>query len=469
MRPFCLLLAFASTIHAASDWPQFRGPSGQSTAANETLPAELDTARNLLWQTILPGGASSPVIAKGRAFLTGFADGKLVTLGVNLTDGAVAWRHETTPEQLEAYMQKLGSPAASTCATDGERVVSYFGSFGLTCFDLEGKVLWEVKLPVAQSKDGFGSGTSPIIHDGLVYLLRDEVGPGNGLYAFDAKTGAQVWKRSREEFRVSFGSPVVWDGALVALGDTRAKGYDLKTGEERWLVRGLSAYPCTTPTPGSDGNLYIATWSPGGSADEPMPTFDGLLKMMDKDGDGRISREEMASTPFKDFFDVNDKNKDGYWERSEWEGNINWMKRGKNAVLAVKPGGHGDITETHVLWNSEKGAPYVASPLYYDGKLFMVKDGGFATLYDAATGKLLYEKQRLGVPGDYYVSPTFVNDRIYLASTSGTLLVLDAKATDKPTVLSKLDLGEYLAASPAFVDGRIYIRTKEKFFAFGTK
>ncbi len=469
MRLACLLLILASTAQAGSDWPQFRGPDGLSTATNEKPPAELDTAKNLLWTAALPGGSSSPVIVGGRAFLTGFAEGKLVTLGVNLADGTIAWRHETTPEKLEAYMEKLGSPAASTCATDGERVVSYFGSHGLTCFDVDGKVLWEAPLPVAQSKDGFGTGTSPIIHDGLVYLARDEDGPGNGLYAFDVKTGALVWKQSRKEFRVSFGSPVVWDGALVVLGDTRAKGYDLKTGEERWLVRGLSAYPCTTPTPGADGNLYIATWSPGGSADEPMPTFDALLKMMDKDGDGRISRAEMANTPFKDFFDVMDKNKDGYWDRWEWEGNLNWMKQGKNAVLALKPGGHGDITETHVLWNSEKGAPYVASPLYYDGKLFLIKDGGFATLYDAATGKILYEKQRLGVPGDYYVSPTFVDNRIYLATTTGTLVVLDARATDKPTVLAKLDLGEYLAASPAFVGGRIYIRTKGRLFAFGSK
>lgn len=469
MRYLWLLAVLATTLQAADSWPQFRGPSGQSTSTEKQIPAELDTARNLLWQTGLPGGASSPVIVNGRAFLTGFAEGKLVTLGVNLADGTVAWRHDSTPERIEAYMEKLGSPAASTCATDGERVVSYFGSYGLSCFDVDGKTLWEAKLPVAQSKDGFGTGTSPIIHDGLVYLVRDEVGPGSGLYAFDVKTGAQVWKRSRDEFRVSFGTPVVWDGALVTLADTRAKAYDLKTGEERWLIRGLSAYPCTTPTVGADGNLYIATWSPGGSADEQMPSFDDLLKMMDKDGDGRISRAEMAPTPFKDFFDVNDKNKDGFWDRAEWEGNVNWMKRGKNAVLAVKPGGHGDITETHVLWNNEKGAPYVASPLYYDGKLFLVKDGGFATLYDAATGKILYEKQRLGVPGDYYVSPTFVDNRIYLAATSGVLLVLDARAIDKPRVLTKIDLGEYLAATPAFADGKMYVRTKEKLFAFGTK
>jgi outer membrane protein assembly factor BamB len=459
----------ASTALADSDWPQFRGPSGISSAANEAPPAELDTAHNLLWSTALPGGASSPVIASGRVFLTGFSEGKLVTLAVNLADGTLAWRHETTPEKLEPYIEKLGSPAASTCATDGERVVSYFGSYGLSCFDLGGKLLWEAKLPVAQSKDGFGTGTSPIIHDGVIYLARDEDGPGNGLYAFDVKTGAPVWKQSRKEFRVSFGTPVIWDGCLVVLGDTRAKGYDLKTGEERWLVRNLSAYPCTSPTPGADGNLYIATWSPGGSASEPMPTFDDLLKMMDKDGDGRISRAEMANTSFKDFFDVNDKNHDGYWDRWEWDGNVNWMKQGKNAVLALKPGGHGDITDTHVVWKNEKGAPYVASPLYYDGKLFLVKDGGFATLYEAATGKILYEKQRLGVAGDFYMSPTLAGDRIYLASSAGTLLALDARATDKPVVLNKIDLGEYLVASPAFVGGKIYIRTKEKLFAFGTK
>jgi len=456
MRHPCLLIALVTVTaaHADPDWPQFRGPSGISSATNEAPPANLDTAKNLLWSAPLPGGASSPVIAHGRAFLTGFADGKLVTLGINLADGTLAWRHEITPEKLEAYLEKLGSPAASTCATDGEHVISYFGSYGLACFDLDGKLLWEVKMPVAQSKDGF---------------VRDEDGPGNGLYAFDAKTGASVWRQSRKEFRVSYGSPVIWDGCLVVLGDTRAKGYDLKTGEERWLLRGLSAYPCTTPTPGADGNLYIATWSPGGSADEPMPTFDALLKMMDKDGDGRISRAEMANTPFKDFFDVMDKNKDGYWEREEWEGNLQWMKQGKNAVLALRPGGHGDITDTHVVWRNDKGAPYVASPLYFDGKLFLVKDGGFATLYDATTGKLLYEKERLSVPGDYYMSPTYADHRIYVASTKGTVLVLDAAATDKPVVLGTFDLGEFLAASPAFVNGKVYIRTKEKLFAFGTK
>ena len=395
------ILALVLSAHAETIWPQFRGPSGSSTATGALPPAELDATSNLLWRSPVPSGASSPVIVGDRIFLTGFSEGKLSTFALKRGDGSLVWRHDLTPEKLEPYMEKLGSPAASTCATDGERVVSYFGSYGLQAFDLGGKPLWEVKLPVTQTKDGFGTGTSPIIHDGVVYLVRDEDGPGNGLYAFDAKTGASLWKQSRKEFRVSFGTPVVWDGSLVILGDTRAKGYDLKTGEERWIVRGLSAYPCTTPTPGTDGNLYIATWSPGGSADEPMPSFESLLKMMDKDGDGKISREEMAPTPFKDFFDINDKNHDGFWERAEWEGNIEWMKRGKNIVLAIKPGGRGDITGTHVLWSNEKGAPYVASPLFYRGHLFVIKDGGIASCFDAKSGKPMFQQKRLDAGGDY--------------------------------------------------------------------
>lgn len=470
LRTTVILAALILSARAESLWPQFRGLAGSATAVGDQLPAVLDSTSNLLWRSPIPAGASSPVIVGDRVFLTGFDGEKLATFALKRSDGSLVWRHDLKPERIEPFMEKLGSPAASTCATDGERVVSYFGSHGLQAFDLDGKPLWEVKLPIPQMKDGFGSGTSPIIHDGVVYLARDEDGPGNGLYAFDVKTGAQLWKQSRKEFRVSFGTPVVWDGALVILGDTRAKGYDLKTGEERWIVRGLSAYPCTTPTTGTDGNLYIATWSPGATGDEtPMPEFDGLLKMMDKDGDSKISRAEMAPTPFKDFFDVNDKNKDGFWERDEWQGNIDWMKRGKNIVLGIKPGGRGDITESNVLWSNEKGAPYVASPLYYDGKLFIVKDGGLATLYEAATGKVLYTKERLGVPGDYYVSPTLAGDRMFVGNTSGILLILDAKATDKPIVLGKLDLGEYLAASPAIVDGKLYVRTKEHLIALGAR
>ncbi len=439
-----------------------------SLAEKEQPPQNLDKEKNLLWKAELPAGSSSPVVAGNLVFVTGFTDGKLVTLALHRNDGSLAWKHAFTPVEVEAYFEKLGSPAASSCVTDGKHVISYFGSHGLIGFDLDGKVMWENKMPIIQTKDGFGTGTSPILHNGLVYLLRDEDGVANGLYAFDAATGKEVWKQSRKDFRVSFGSPMVWENNVVVLGDTRVKAYDLKTGEERWVVRGLAAYPCTTPTAGSDGNLYVATWSPGTAAD-PMPSFDGLLKGLDKDGDGRISFAETEGSGLRDFFKIQDKNKNGYIEREEWEGGLEWMKKGKNIVLAIKPGGSGDITETHVLWSNEKGAPYVASPLFVDGKLFIVKDGGLATMYEAASGKLLYEKQRLGVPGDYYASPTLAGGRIYCGASNGTILELDPMATDAPKVLSKLELGEFLAASPAFIENKVYVRTKEHLWAFGAQ
>jgi outer membrane protein assembly factor BamB len=200
-----------------------------------------------------------------------------------------------------------------------------------------------------------------------------------------------------------------------------------------------------------------------------MPAFDGLLKGLDKDGDGKISFAETEGSALRDFFKIQDKNKNGYIEREEWEGGLEWMKKGKNVVLAIRPGGSGDITETHVIWSNEKGAPYVASPLFVDGKLFIVKDGGLATLYEATSGKVLYDKQRLGTPGDYYASPTLAGGRIYCGAVSGTILELDPAATDAPKVLHKMELEEFLAASPAFVENKVYFRTKEHLWAFGNR
>ena len=357
LRTTFILAALILSARAESVWPQFRGPSGASTAVGAAPPRELDGTRHLLWRSPVPSGSSSPVIVGDRIFLTGFSDGKLATFALKRSDGSVAWRHDLAPEKIEPFMEKLGSPAASTCATDGERVVSYFGSHGLQAFDLDGKALWEVKLPVTQTKDGFGTGTSPIIHNGVVYLVRDEDGPGNGLYAFDAKTGAQLWKQSRKEFRVSFGTPVVWDGSLVILGDTRAKGYDLKTGEERWIVRGLSAYPCTTPTTGTDGNLYIATWSPGGSADEAMPEYDVFLKMMDKDGDGRISRAETTGTPLQDFFDVQDKDKSGYMAPRGHLARSPARRDGRRPGAPCRPGSSSRLRHSRPPRRARSGSP----------------------------------------------------------------------------------------------------------------
>jgi len=295
-----LLLAASAASSAQTTspmWPQFRGPRFDNNFPGQRPPAEFGPERGVAWKRAIPSGQGSLCIVNDRIFLTAF-DGKdtLETLAVGRRDGAIVWRRGVKPERLEDYLAKLGTPASSTCASDGKRVITYFGSFGLLCHDVDGQELWRVPMPLPQTKDGFGSGTSPIVHDGVIYLLRDEDGPGQGLYAFDVKTGKQLWKRKRDGFRVSFGSPVIWDGSVVVIGDLRVKGYDPKTGIDRWVVRGLAAYPCTTPAPGSDGNLYVATWSNGSSNERNMPEWKVFLASMDKDKDGKLSNADADGT-----------------------------------------------------------------------------------------------------------------------------------------------------------------------------
>ena len=466
-----LLLAASAASGAQTTspmWPQFRGPRFDNNFPGQQPPAEFGPERGVAWKREIPSGQGSLCIVNDRIFLTAF-DGKdtLETLAVGRRDGAIVWRRGVKPERLEDYLVKLGTPASSTCASDGKRVITYFGSFGLLCHDVDGQELWRVPMPLPQTKDGFGSGTSPIVHDGVIYLLRDEDGPGQGLYAFDVKTGKQLWKRKRDGFRVSFGSPVIWDGSVVVIGDLRVKGYDPKTGTDRWVVRGLAAYPCTTPGPGSDGNLYVATWSNGSSNERNMPEWKVFLASMDKDKDGKLSNADADGTWLADFFSTFDQNKSGFIEPEEWQSSVDFMARGKNVVLAIKPGGRGDITETHVLWSNEKGAPYVASPLFHDGRLYLVKNGGLLTVYEGATGKLLVDKERLGVPGDYYASPIAVGEKIFIASQSGVIVSL--KPGDKPEVLTKANLGESISATPAVVENTFYVRTANHLWAFGEK
>ena len=287
------------------------------------------------------------------------------------------------------------------------------------------------------------------------------------MYAFDVATGKPLWRKDREGFRVSYGTPVVWDGALAVIGDLRVKGYDLKTGEDRWVVRGIAAYPCTSPAVGDDGNLYIATWSNGSSNELNMPSFDQFLGQLDTDKDGKLSRAEVSVSGFRDFFDIQDKDRTGFIERAEWDDGLKFMARGKNVVLAIKPGGRGDVTETHVVWSAEKGAPYVSSPLFYEGRLYLAKDGGLLTAYQAATGKLLFDKQRLGAEGEIYSSPVGAGGHIYLATLRGKVVVM--KSGDTLKIAATNDLGSPIAATPAVAESKLYIRSEKHLWAFGAK
>jgi outer membrane protein assembly factor BamB len=454
-------------------WPQFRGPGGSGVADGQKPPVEFGLNKNVKWKVAVPSGLSSPIVAGDKIVLTAFDDGKLYTIAYNRADGKEAWRAAAPVKKLEAYHKTEGSPAASTPATDGERIVAYFGSCGLVCYDLAGKELWKYELPTAATTGGFGSGTSPILVDGTVILVRDEMKDPR-ILTLDAATGKLRWEKKRQS-RTSYSTPVVWDTPagkqVVAPGHASLIGYDLKTGAQKWSVADVPSGPCASPVT-AKGTLFFAAWSPGNSSDPAhrMPTFDAFLKMADKNGDGVITREEAANTPLKDFFDNIDMNKDGKITREEWEGIRRIMSMGKNMAFALKPGGSGDVTKTHLLWKKKKGLPYIATALVYRGQYVMVRDGGLVTAYDARTGKEVYLQQRVAASGRYYASPVAANGHIYLTSLDGGSVTVLKAGTDKPEVVAKNpELGERVAATPAIVDDTLYIRTAKHLYAFAEK
>ena len=369
-------------------WPQFRGPNGSGVADDQKPPVEFGPQKNLKWKVPAPSGFSSPIVVGDKLVLTAFDGGKLYTIAYNRADGKEAWRTEAPAKKIEPYHKTEGSPAASTPATDGTRIVSYFGSCGLFCYDLAGNELWKYELPTAATVADFGTGVSPILVDGIVVLVRDETKDPKVL-AIDAATGSRLWEKKRQSIS-SFATPVVWDTPdgkqVVAAGYGRMIGYDLKTGDEKWSVAGMPSACCASPVV-ADGRLFFAGWSPGDAEDKDfkMPTFDDILKQAGEEKLGYLTKDGSEKTFLKGFFDNNDTNKDGKITREEWDAQQKFMSASKNSAFALKPGGTGDVTKSHVLWKKTKGLPYVPSAIVYRGQYVMVKDGGLLTAYDEKT------------------------------------------------------------------------------------
>jgi outer membrane protein assembly factor BamB len=245
-------------------------------------------------------------------------------------------------------------------------------------------------------------------------------------------------------------------------------GYDLRTGAEKWFVEGMPSAACASPVT-FNGELYYAAWSPGAADDKDfkMPTFEQVLgEAGDADGDGALSKAESQNSQLKDFFDNNDTDRDGKITREEWDASLAFMAAAKNSAFALKPGGAGDVTATHIRWQKTRGLPYVSSAIAYAGQYVMVKDGGIVTAYDAKTGEELYQKRSVA-SGSYYASPIAANGHIYFTSLAdGTVTVLKAGA-DKPVVVAKNPpLGERVAATPAIADDTLYVRTAGHLYAF---
>lgn len=461
----CLALTPVLTLSAAAgdDWPQFRGSDHTGVADDQKPPVKFGLKENLAWKVAVPPGASSAIVVGDKIVLTAFEDGKLITVCYSSTDGKELWRADSKAKKLEPFHPTEGSPAASTPASDGKHIVVYFGSCGLICYDLEGKEQWRFDLPTAHTNFEFGTGTSPIIADGVVYLARD-LSKDSAVYAIDLATGSQKWKTDRKQM-TAFSTPIIWnDGTkkfLIVAGSVSLTGYDAQTGKEEWMVDKLPVASCTTPVVHKDMLVYAA-WSPGG-ADFKFPTFDELLKAAGDEKLGYLSKAGAQKTPFGNFFDNNDPNKDGKITREEWDENMKVMAKGTNRAVAIKPGGKGEVA-----WAYTKNLPYVPSPLVYRDRVYFVKDGPLMTCLDLKTGKPVYEGERVKAGARFYASPVAANGHIYLSALDGTIAVVQA-GEDEPNLVYSVKLPEPIRATPAISKNTLFVRSDKFLYAFSEK
>lgn len=460
--------ALATGVVAAATpaWPAFRGPQGDGVAPAAHPPVAFGPHSNVVWSVPAPAGHSSPIVWDRRLFLTADDHGRLVTLCLDRRDGHTLWER-SAPAGRPEPVHRTGSPAAPTPATDGHVVVSLFGSYGLVCHDLAGHERWKTPLPTPAMYDRLGSGTSPVIADGLVLLVRDHEA-GSELLALRLKDGGVAWRAPRGPFRTSWSTPVVWrhgkDSEVVVAGSVRLVAHELRTGRPTWWADGLPGFPASSPVV-ADGAVFFSGWVPP-SVTPKTPPFEDLLASR-ANADATSVPAVSGDQDFDGLVAGFDADHDGRISRAEWEAVVAFWKGRSDATLRVAPGGRGDVGATRVAWRQSRGLPHVVSPLVYRGRVYTVQNGGMVTCLDAATGEVVYEKFRLGPGGDYYASPVAADGRIYIASLDGTVSVL--AAGDRPEVVARNAFDEPIAASPALVGNTLYLRTRGHLHAFAAR
>ena len=432
---------FVVPLAASSEWPQWRGPSSAGVSLESALPATWSATENIAWKARLEGmGTSSPIVSGDIVFVTSQVGRSSVAEGdshpqLARDDGELAKREapiggrradaDTRDGEVWLVVEAFGRAdgkrrwmwreratgpvpavhekhnlATPTPVTDGQRVFAWFGNGQIVALDTNGRVLWSRHLGTehAPFKTQWGHGSSPTLYQDLLLLLCDHLGHAY-LLALDAGTGKDRWKADRGQGRVSHSTP------LVAAGP---RGDEL-------IVNSSDRLDAYDPRSGA------LLWYEGTSRQTPIPSA--------VYHDGRI-----------------------------------YLSRGyrNSDYMAIRPGGRGDISTTHVEWRRPSGASYVPSVLYYDGLLYMTNDVGVVTCADARTGEPVW-RHRLG--GVFFASPVAGDGKVYLTSETGEIFVL--RAGREPNVLARNDLGERLIASPAISKGRIFLRSDGTLFAVG--
>lgn len=437
---------------------------------DQPLPNNFTDDAQLLWKTELLPGHSSPCICGDAIYLTTFDKEakQLATVAINRQSGEISWK-QTVPTQDIETVHATGSPATPTPACNGKQVFSFFGSYGMLCYDTQGKLLWEKRMGPFQ--DEFGAASSPILVDDKVIINQDH-DIDSFITALKQSDGETVWKTPREEATRSYSTPLIIerDGSKQVLiaGSLQLNAYDVSTGEKLWWFNGLSRIVDSTPVL-HNGLIYLATWTPGGDPGEriSMESFGEALSKYDKNSDKTVSPDELpeGSPVLERFFRI-DLNQNKQLDEDEWKRHASVFERAQNIAVALEPGTRGALSPQYVRWSNDRGLPIVPSSVVYRGVMTMVKDSGIVTTLDAETGKQLQQLRAEG-RGNYYASLVAGDDKIYAISESGVITVLQAGKTTK--VLAKHDLAERVMASPVIRDGVIFVRTEAGLYAFTKK
>ena len=422
---FLIVPLLSQGAEADRYWPQWRGPLGTGVAPHGNPPITWSETNHVRWKTPLPGvGHSTPVIWADRIFLTAAApygemmepvynmasgahDNHPVTqrheyivLALNRSDGRILWRTIVRRDLPHEGGHYTGSHASASPVTDGQHVYAFFGSHGLYCLDVEGKVVWERNMGRMDTKHAHGEGSSPALHGDMVVINWDHEGD-SFVAGLDKRTGKTRWRKDRDEL-TSWSSPLVVEhqgrAQVVVSATGRVRGYDLKTGEVIWECGGLSRNVVASPVAGH-GMVFVAN------------SYD---------------RQAMLAIRLE--------------------------------------GATGDITGTdQVAWSHNRLTPYVPSPLLYGDTLYFLRHlQGILSCVDARTGETRHGPFRLNGIDMVFASPAGAANRIYIADRNGATMVFQHGAEPAPLALNHLD--DAFSASPVLVDRELYLRGEKALY-----
>jgi len=442
--PCALAAALPFSIPGASPaahWPQYRGVQAGGVDASKPLPTEWDagSGKNIRWQTALPGLAhASPIIFGDRIYVaTAVGPGK-AELKVGLygdidpvtESGAQQWRllavDRATGKVVWNELGYEGSPTVkrhtkathcnSTPATDGKSIVAIFGSEGLFCFDLSGKLRWKKDLgpmdsgyfAVPSAQWGFAS--SPVIYKGKV-IVQCDVQTNSFIAAYDLESGRELWRTPRADVP-SWGCPTVIESGhrtqIAVNGWHHSGGYDIETGKELWRLDGGGDIPVPTPVFGN-GLIYFTS---GHGKYRPM-------RAIRPEASGDITPPDIANT---------------------------------NAAIA---------------WVHPRQGNYMQTPIVVSNRIYGCTDWGVLSCFDASTGKMIYNERLGGPTQGYTASPVSDGRHVYFPGETGKVMVVPV--AEEFSVVATNDLGDVCMATPAIADGTLFFRTQTKLVAVGSK